>query len=46
MSFLELPIDTNDNNNNFSTTAYKNLTNKNFCTLKFKKWILLRYKSK
>ena len=45
ISFLDVLIDTN-NNNNFTTSTYKKLSNYNSCTLNFKSECRFRYKKK
>ena len=43
ISFLDVLIDTN-NNNNFTTSTYKNPSSNNSCTLNFKSECPFRYK--
>ena len=42
LSFLNVPIDTN-NNSNFTNSTYKKTSNKNSCTMNFKSGYPFRY---
>ena len=44
ISFLDVLMDTHNNNNNFTTSNYKNPSNDNSCTVNFKSEHIFRYK--
>ena len=44
ISFLDVLIETNNNNNSFTTSTYKKPTDENSCTLNFKSEWPFRYK--